>query len=75
MWALGGVLRVVADVGRPPGMVWGKEAETEDMPSLWVDDQSGPLEGAVEVLKRIPDRKSTRLNSSHVTVSRMPSSA
>ena len=29
----------------------------------------------VQVLTRSPDRKSTRLNSSHVALSRMPSSA
>ena len=28
-----------------------------------------------EVVETVPDRKSTRLNSSHTTVSRMPSSA
>ena len=28
-----------------------------------------------EVYEKIPDRKSTRLNSSHVALSRMPSSA
>ena len=28
-----------------------------------------------QVLRNVPDRKSTRLNSSHTTVSRMPSSA
>ena len=31
--------------------------------------------GAIEHLRKMPDRKSTRLNSSHSSVSRMPSSA
>ena len=34
-----------------------------------------PLIGALQTLEKSPDRKSTRLNSSHSSVSRMPSSA
>ena len=44
-------------------------------PTLTVNDEVHPKmtpEKAVELLK---DRKSTRLNSSHITRSRMPSSA
>ena len=33
------------------------------------------LRGAYNKMVRLPDRKSTRLNSSHVSESRMPSSA
>ena len=42
----------------------------------WVDGAGG-LEGALKYLSRVGrvDRKSTRLNSSHSTLSRMPSSA
>ena len=38
-------------------------------------EQRAPLTGCVEVQLEIRDRKSTRLNSSHVSESRMPSSA
>ena len=34
-----------------------------------------PLSGSIALLISSPDRKSTRLNSSHITRSRMPSSA
>ena len=35
----------------------------------------GPQDNVIEAFSNLADRKSTRLNSSHVTVSRMPSSA
>ena len=45
----------------------------------WLDDGSlvyrEQADGKVRVLRFDPDRKSTRLNSSHEFVSRMPSSA
>ena len=56
-------------------------AEAEDLPktaniktqliSLW----TAPVFGAVLLIAFLADRKSTRLNSSHITRSRMPSSA
>ena len=36
---------------------------------------SGDVEAVVDLSKFSPDRKSTRLNSSHIPLSRMPSSA
>ena len=37
--------------------------------------RAGPVTAAERELRRSPDRKSTRLNSSHLKLSRMPSSA
>ena len=42
---------------------------------LFVDLDSLGVSGTVILLSRLRDRKSTRLNSSHSSVSRMPSSA
>ena len=43
--------------------------------ALGVYSEIYPHDITVEELKALPDRKSTRLNSSHKTESRMPSSA
>ena len=44
-------------------------------PIQWVVRLLGPVLAAIEALVRAIDRKSTRLNSSHRSLSRMPSSA
>ena len=63
-----------------PGLLWARKRLPPDTHTLiekkyagwsgvlrlWVCDDGGPS---------VTDRKSTRLNSSHTTVSRMPSSA
>ena len=55
-----------------PFMVPGKELEFCEYEEFGVEDpRITPLEGAYY----ITDRKSTRLNSSHTDISRMPSSA
>ena len=59
--AVGSVLALVA-----PGAGWVGE-----LGSLFV----GALKGIAPVLVFVIDRKSTRLNSSHIEESRMPSSA
>src|ERR1051326_1783245 len=41
---------------------------------IWVQDETGAVNVAVSLSGR-GDRKSTRLNSSHIPLSRMPSSA
>ena len=55
--------------GRTPFIPVGKEA-----PAQLIVDPPNPLALTVGVVL-IQDRKSTRLNSSHITRSRMPSSA
>ena len=55
--------------GEETGMHPGS-GEGEDY--LWIID---PLDGTTNFLRGVPDRKSTRLNSSHRCTSRMPSSA
>ena len=56
-----------------PAYVW------EDNTSLMVNVLNGAVQAEVcvdeDTLKKTEDRKSTRLNSSHVSESRMPSSA
>ena len=55
-----------------------KRKGRDDLLPLWVADMDFRLPDEIldEFHKRIDqDRKSTRLNSSHTTVSRMPSSA
>ena len=42
---------------------------------LMICDMKMPRVSGLEVLKKSKDRKSTRLNSSHIPLSRMPSSA
>ena len=47
-----------------------------DAPGIRVVGEAASGEEALEVVRlKAPDRKSTRLNSSHVALSRMPSSA
>ena len=48
------------------------EGEMKRLESL---KQTNPQQALAEALALVPDRKSTRLNSSHVSESRMPSSA
>ena len=42
---------------------------------VWLDPSSGSLQEQLELRDELRDRKSTRLNSSHTDISRMPSSA
>ena len=53
------------------------KVEVVDLPGTYsLEPASGAEEVAVSLLKELPkDRKSTRLNSSHIQKSRMPSSA
>ena len=51
------------------------KARAEEMPLCAVVKADSYGHGAVECAKVFADRKSTRLNSSHEFVSRMPSSA
>ena len=43
--------------------------------SIYLDEETGTLFGFRKVSEDNTDRKSTRLNSSHIPLSRMPSSA
>ena len=66
-----------------PEIVREDEAVREDEPLrdeavAWsdaLDRMEHELHGALAKVDPVPDRKSTRLNSSHATLSRMPSSA
>ena len=51
------------------------ELDEEDEELLLDEEEDDELVLPVEPKLLLPDRKSTRLNSSHTTVSRMPSSA
>ena len=51
------------------------ENKTATPVAIEVPDTLGKTYDAVEVMPEFPDRKSTRLNSSHPSSSRMPSSA
>ena len=42
---------------------------------LWAGDEARQIEWMTRLYDSFPDRKSTRLNSSHTLASRMPSSA
>ena len=57
------------DAGFSRQRYWG-----EPFPIIWSDGIAIPLD-ADELPLELPDRKSTRLNSSHLRLSRMPSSA
>ena len=48
--------------------------EHEDI-KKWMADATKGMTGKVEKIEEPKDRKSTRLNSSHLRLSRMPSSA
>ena len=48
---------------------------TENMPITLPNGESVLLEPVIRGKRRLGDRKSTRLNSSHIPLSRMPSSA
>ena len=55
-----------------------KDVAPEDRPKVgqWVNDTRSAIETILEEkMKKLEDRKSTRLNSSHWNKSRMPSSA
>ena len=54
--------------------VW-MQFTAQDWLVLELTDNSAYALGVVTALQFTPDRKSTRLNSSHTSVSRMPSSA
>ena len=65
-------------------MLLGKETDTQDMTgtilkesevNLSIEEVKQCIESFVGEYAQIPDRKSTRLNSSHPLSSRMPSSA
>ena len=52
-----------------------KETRDGIQPVLYVNSRLKKPESMIEKLKKKGDRKSTRLNSSHRSLSRMPSSA
>ena len=53
-------------------LINGTAAHGEDFDDTF---EGGPVHSSVVVIPAVLDRKSTRLNSSHTSVSRMPSSA
>ena len=60
---------------REGGREGGEGGEREEKRAGWREGGDGVTEGEIEGGRRDGDRKSTRLNSSHVRTSRMPSSA
>ena len=80
--AVTGGCRECALIGAPVGAIWGRVI-AEGTSSKCSNDpaKSGAASGqrawhlAAAIARHTKDRKSTRLNSSHLSVSRMPSSA
>ena len=60
-----------------PGVRAYPEIEEGDVVKAIVSigEFQGEIEGEIKTIKKLEDRKSTRLNSSHTDISRMPSSA
>ena len=69
-------LSVIRD-SKADGIIWTKEVEDYQRFGVVVTDQNGFMTKIVEKPNEpiSKDRKSTRLNSSHIPLSRMPSSA
>ena len=78
-----GAVRLVLDAGKSVGAVARELDLTASALAAWVQQaraertkgKSGLMKEEREELVRLRDRKSTRLNSSHSDLSRMPSSA
>ena len=68
---LSALAQPMADVSRAQGMLMGRLADV----GMALRDQASLLVLTEDVIKTSKDRKSTRLNSSHPRLSRMPSSA
>ena len=76
-----GVVIIARSIARPLSLITStikrvaEGAEGVEVPHADRTDEIGALARAIRIFQQAIDRKSTRLNSSHLTASRMPSSA